>query len=198
MAAERAQRRVQISLDSDSAIALGVVATADGLTSSEVVARALRRYLLGRLQHPGLARAAKSLGSKMPNELASNPERQRPMRRVRGETGSFTVFALLMCVVLFAVMGLAVDGGRMLALRSQVEGDAYVAATAATQAGPGQAQQAAEDSLSSAGVALDTMSAHGPGGWCVTAQRTEGASVLGIIGINTFTARATSCSSGQG
>jgi len=197
MPTQRSARRLQISLDPDTAIALGVVATSDGLTSSEVLARALRRYLLGRLQHPGLARAARSLGSKMPDAVAENPQMKRPPRRARGEAGSFTVFALLMVVVLFAVMGLAIDGGRMLALHSKVQGDAYVAATAAAQAAPGQAQTAAEDSLTGAGVGFDTITTNSASGYCVTAQETESAAVLSVLGIDQFTARATSCSSTQ-
>lgn len=197
MPTPRSARRVQISLDPDTAIALGVVATSDGLTSSEVLARALRRYLLGRLQHPGLARAAKSLGSKMPDALAENAQTNRPPRRTRGETGSFTVFALLMVVVLFAVMGLAIDGGRMLALHSEVQGDAYVAATAAAQAAPGQAQAAAQDSLTGAGMVFDSMTTNSASGYCVTAQQSENAAVLSVLGIDRFTARATSCSSTQ-
>ena len=182
-----AQKRVQISMDDDTAIVLGVVATADGTTQSDVVARALTRYLSGRLRHPGIARAASSLGSKMPAAVLER-------RRAKSEAGSFTLFAAIVVLALFANIGLAIDGGRMLAAHSTVSGDAYVAASAAAQAATGDESQAAEAALAGEGVTFDGLVAQPTGGWCVTAQETENTAVLGIMGINRFTAKATSCS----
>jgi uncharacterized membrane protein len=115
-------------------------------------------------------------------------------RRAKSEAGSFTLFAAIVVLALFAVIGLAIDGGRMLAAHSTVSGDAYVAASAAAQAATGDESQAAESALASEGVTFDGLVAQPTGGWCVTAQQTENTAVLGIMGINRFTARATSCS----
>jgi hypothetical protein len=46
-------------------------------------------------------------------------------------------------------------------------------------------------------MVFDSMGAKSSGGYCVTAQQSENAAVLSVLGINRFTARATSCSSTQ-
>jgi len=179
-------QRISVTIDDDTAIVLGVVATADATQHSAVVAKALARYLQGRLRNPAIARAAKNLGSKLAAGALATEHTHR-------EAGSFTAMTVIMLVALFAVMGLAIDGGRMIATRTALLGDASVAATVAANTPPG-GQSAAAAAAIHAPVVFRGLSTTASGSTCVTVSQTKPTYVLGIVGIPTFTAVGTSCS----
>jgi hypothetical protein len=179
-------QRISVTVDDDTAIVLGVVATADATQHSAVVTKALTRYLQGRLRNPAIARAAKNLGSKMAAETLVAERNHR-------EAGSFTAMVVIMLVALFAVMGLAIDGGRMIATRTALLGDASTAATVAANTPPG-GQTAAAEAAVYPPVIFEGVHTTASGSTCVTVSETKPTYVLGLVGIRVFTAVGTSCS----
>jgi hypothetical protein len=208
-------KRMQITLSNDVAYVLGVAATNDGVPESVIVQKAIEHYLSGRLRYPPIARAARALGSKMPDRVLNNisPSAQRPeaatgSERSRDDRGSLTAFFMIVLLALFSVIGLSVDGGRMLAARGSVA----FASSAAANAGAlslgsantsGAVARAVAENKAVISPSSSPSSYTGPtgsptDGYCVTAQKTEPTLFLGIVGINTFTARVQSCASTQG
>ncbi|MHB1509163.1 MAG: hypothetical protein ACYCST_04610 [Acidimicrobiales bacterium] len=195
-------KRIQITITDDIACVLGVTATVDGVTEHAVMRKALVHYLSGRLRYPPIARAARALGSKMPDRVlngsdATPRDAHSPSGvRSRDDSGSLTVFFVAVVTSIFLVIALSIDGGRMLADHGQVTFAAAAAATSAATAGatasPGNTVGAATQVLNDNGASLSSVTTT-PGQVCVTASRTESTWFLGIVGISHFTANATSC-----
>lgn len=202
-------KRLQVTLTNDIAYVLGVTATNDGVTESVIMQKALEHYLSGRLRYPPIARAARALGSKMPDRVLNGavpaPSSQHgpppASRRSPNDRGSLTVFFVIVALALFLVVGLSIDGGRMLATRGQVTFDAAAASRAGASASPGNAVGAAEQVLSTNGAGLSPTPSPDPsnsnGQFCVTAQQSEPTLFLGLVGISKYTARQTECATTQ-
>jgi len=121
---------------------------------------------------------------------------------IRPEAGSVTAMVCLVAVALFALIGLVVDGGRAVALRSAAMDEAIEAARAG-------AEQLSLGSLRSGVVSLDTSAAVNAartflaqsdltGTVAATDQtvtvslvRSEPTAILGLVGIRTLTVSVT-------
>ncbi len=119
---------------------------------------------------------------------------RQPARR-RDERGQLTVFFMGICLALFVCIGLAVDGGRELAAHARTAFASSAAASAAVAAPvPADALQYASISSASNGVTLLSLVPGPNGGYCATTSITQKTWILGIIGIDHFTANTTACS----
>ena len=139
----------------------------------------------------------------MSTNLFANPDRlssrtaacDSPLTTRRGEAGSLTAFMAVFCVTLFTLIGLVVDAGRAIAVRSAALAEAQQAA----RAGAGQLSV---DALRSGQVEIDPAGAirasdaylasvGQPGTTSVVGQivtvhiaTDEPTVILGIVGIN--------------
>ena len=124
------------------------------------------------------------------------------MRRARGEHGSVSAFVVALTLACLLAAGLALDGGRLVAARLQVDDIAANAARAGAQqvvglrAGersldPSRAEAAARQVLAAAGASGSVRVAGRS--ITVTASRTQSMLLLGLAGLasRTVTASAT-------
>ncbi|MDA8265595.1 MAG: hypothetical protein M0T79_09685 [Actinomycetota bacterium] len=119
---------------------------------------------------------------------------RQPTRR-RDDRGSLTVFFMCICLALYVCIGLSVDDGRELAAHARTAFASSAAASAALAAPvPADALQYASISAASNGVTLLSLFPGPNGGYCTTTSITEKTWILGIVGIDHFTANTTACS----
>jgi Flp pilus assembly protein TadG len=130
------------------------------------------------------------------------------MTRDRGSEGSLTVFVAVLAVALFAIAGLAVDGGRALAAREQASAEAEQAARAGAQAVSVSALRQGRVVLDPAVAVADAdaylhqIGAHGSATATatmvtVTVDAGVQTTILGVIGIRRLAVRATASASDQ-
>lgn len=130
------------------------------------------------------------------------------MSASRPEAGSITAFLAVLAVALFALAGLAIDGGRALSVQQQASAEAEQAARAGAQAvsqsalrqgsvvlNPFLARQAALAYLRQIG-AQGTATAT-PFAVTVTVDATVRTTILGIVGIRQLAVHATASASDQ-
>lgn len=122
--------------------------------------------------------------------------------RARGETGSVTVFVVLVAIGLIAVAGLVIDGGYTMAAKRQADGEAEQAARAGADAlsraalrsdlvrlNPQQARIAAETYLHSIG-AHGSCATTGATVTC-TVTKQQPMAILSAVGVSHLTVHGT-------
>jgi len=130
------------------------------------------------------------------------------MKRDRGPEGSLTVLVAVLAVALFAIAGLAIDGGRALAAREEASAEAEQAARAGAQAvsisalrqgrvvlDPVIAVADADEYLRQIGV--DGSATATATTVTVTVDAGVPTTILGLIGIQRLAVRATASASDQ-